>query len=120
MRQNLLEFRTMGNVIEEAIKRENWEKARSLIRSRLKRFPDDHWLITRLGLTYYEQKQYKRALRYSEKALSLAPHCPLVLWDYAGSLDMLQRSEEAIAVYKRIVQRGVNQIAYGKCGEGKA
>ncbi len=110
----------MSKEIEEAIELENWEKARALIKSQLKQFPNDHWLLTRLGLTYYEQRQYKRSLHYSEKALSISPHCPLVLWDYAGSLDMLQRTEEAIAIYKRIIRRGIDQIAYGECGEGKA
>ncbi len=110
----------MSKEIEEAIRQEKWKEARALIRSKLKQFPEDHWLITRLGSTYYEQRQYKHSLRYAEKALSLAPNCPLVLWDYAGSLDMLQRPKEAIAIYKRILKKGVNQIAYGECGEGKA
>jgi hypothetical protein len=33
---------------------------------------------------------------------------------------MLKRTEEAVIIYKRIIKRGTNQIAYGKCGEGKA
>lgn len=108
----------MSKEIEDAIDLENWEEARTLIRNELKRYPRNHWLITRLGLTYYEQRQYKRSLHYSEKALSLAPNCPLVLWDYAGCLDMLDRTKEAISVYKRIIKKGINNIAHGECGEG--
>jgi tetratricopeptide (TPR) repeat protein len=110
----------MSEEIQKAIESENWEKARSLIRERLKKSPGNHWLITRLGLTYYEQRQYKRSLNYSKKAIKIAPNCPLVLWDYAGSLDMLNYKKEAISIYKRIISKGLNQIAYGKCGEGKA
>jgi len=110
----------MGKQIEKSIELEHWEEARALIRSELKRHAGDHWLLTRLGLTYYEQRQYKRALRYTEKALAIAPNCPLVLWDYATSLDMLEHREEAISIYLRIIKRGINRIANGECGEGKA
>lgn len=110
----------MSKEIEELIELEKWDEARAVIRERLRKSPDDHWLFTRLGLTYYEQKQYRRSLYYTEKALAIAPDCPLVLWDYAGCLDMLKRTEEAISVYGRIINSGINRIAFGECGEGKA
>ena len=110
----------MSKVIESAIRAEDWIAARTLIRTALKSEPHNHWLITRLGLTYYEQRQYKRAIRCAEKALSLAPSCPLVLWDYAGDLDMLERTNEAIRIYRRLINRGVERIAVERCGEGKA
>ena len=109
----------MTKAIEKAIRDDNWPRARALIRGALKCEPNSHWLITRLGLTYYEQRQYKRALHHSEKALTLSPKCPLVLWDYAGCLDMLDRTNEAISVYRRLVRRGVGRLARGECGEGK-
>lgn len=118
----------MTKQIEKAIDEDKWDKARALIHKELKRDPDNHWLITRLGLTYYEQRQYKRAFKYSKKALALAPDCPLVLWDYANCLDMIglletdlgERTEEAISIYKKIIRRGVNRIAFEECGEGLA
>lgn len=106
--------------IYRAIDAEDWPKARELIRSALKRTPDDHWLLTRLGLTYYEQRQYKRALQYVKKAMALSPKCPLVLWDYAGCLHMLDRHEEAITAYKQITSRGIDRVATEDCGEGHA
>ena len=109
----------MSNQIETAIRAENWPRARALIKNDLRRTPDSHWLLTRLGLTYYEQRQYKRALHYSAKALDIAPLCPLVLWDYAGCLAMLDRNKAALSVYRRIVRRGVKRLANGVCGEGK-
>jgi tetratricopeptide (TPR) repeat protein len=110
----------MSKQIERAIDTEDWPKARELIRSALKRRPDDHWLLTRLGLTYYEQRQYKHALFYTKKAMVLCPKCPLVLWDYAGCLHMLDRNEESIAVYRQLTSRGIERIATADCGEGKA
>jgi tetratricopeptide (TPR) repeat protein len=98
--------------------REEWEKARKVLLQRLKDEPDDHWLITRIGTTYYEERDYEKALEYHETAMRLAPRCPLVLWDYAGTISMLGREKEAIGIWKRLIRRGVREIAYGRCGEG--
>lgn len=97
----------MSKAIEVAIRSENWAKARKLIRAKLKREPRSHWLVTRLGLTHYEEKQYVASLSYSLKALKIEPHCPLALWDYAGSHQMLGRHRVALRVYRRILSRGV-------------
>jgi len=110
----------MSKEIEKLIAAEDWKDARKLIRAALRKKPDSHWLLTRLGLTYYEEYNYEKALFYSGQALKLAPNCPLVLWDYAGALDMLGRTKKAIAIYKKLIKRGVEGIAYGDCGEGLA
>jgi tetratricopeptide (TPR) repeat protein len=109
----------MSKAIEAAIRSESWRKARRLIRARLKKEPDNHWLLTRLGLTHYEERAYRTSLSYERKALKLAPYCPLALWDYAGSLQMLGRDRMALRVYRRLISRGVEEIAHGDCGEGR-
>jgi predicted Zn-dependent protease len=110
--------RESGKQIEKAISAAHWEEARRNIRAQLKRKPDNHWLLTRLSLTYYEQKQYRRALHYSVKALQHAPYCPLAIWDYAGTLNMLGRNGEALALYRWLISWGEDYLAYGECGEG--
>jgi tetratricopeptide (TPR) repeat protein len=95
-----------------------WAEGRAILLELQKEYPDDHWLLTRISSTYYEEYNYDKALEYAERALDLAPDCPLVLWDYAGALDMIERDEEAIRVFKNLIHRGVNRIAYGECGEG--
>ncbi len=110
----------MSQAIEDCIAHEQWEAARRLIEEALTDMPESHWLLTRLGLTYYEQFDYRKALEIAEKALAIAPDCPLVLWDYAGSLEMLDRPQEAIAVYQKLIERGVEALAYDECGEGRA
>lgn len=110
----------MSKAIEAAIHSEKWKKARQLIRAELKEKPDSHWLLTRLGLTYYEERAYRKSLSCSRKALRLAPHCPLVLWDYAGSLQMLGRHRMALRVYRQLLSRGVEQVAHDDCGEGRS
>jgi tetratricopeptide (TPR) repeat protein len=108
----------IGKVIERAIAAHDWAQARRLIRKGLRNNSDDHWLLTRLSLTYYEQKHYKKALQYSVRALRLAPYCPLAVWDYAGTLDMLKRRTRALQIYRWVISWGEDRIAYGECGEG--
>jgi tetratricopeptide (TPR) repeat protein len=109
-----------GELIELEITRENWGNARKLIKAELRRDPDNHWLLIRLSLTYYEQREYSTALGFSSDALKAAPFCPLVLWNHAGTLQMLGRTNEALAIYQRLIRRGVDRIAFDACGEGMA
>ena len=108
----------MSDAIEERIAAEDWEAARRLIQAQLVTEPESHWLLTRLSLTYYEQRDYQRALELVKKAFSIAPRCPLVLWDYAGTLEMLDRADEALTMYQHIIKRGVQSLAFDPCGEG--
>jgi tetratricopeptide (TPR) repeat protein len=104
--------------IEKNIEADNWVAARKLIREELKRDPKDHWLLGRLALTYYEQRKYDRALYWNVMALQEAPYCPLLIWDYAGTLAMLDRNDEALILYRWLLSWGEEQLAYGECGEG--
>jgi len=110
----------METDIESLIRKGRWTAARRAITTALGSKPTSHWLIACLGLTYYEQRQYSRALKFAARALELSPGCPLALWDYAGTLQMLGRDVEAIAIYRRLIRRGPVKIAKDPCGEGLA
>lgn len=110
--------RPSGEAIERAIARDEWVRARRLIRLALAREPDSHWLLSRLALTYYEQRQYRRALNYEIKALQIEPYCPLAIWGYAGTLAMLERHKESLEIYRWLISWGEDELAYGQCGEG--
>lgn len=110
----------MSREIESAIKRDDWKTARRLVRAALRQQPNDHWLLARLSLTYYEEFDYRRALAIGQRAYKLAPRCPLVLWDLAGTLDMLGRHREAMIIFHRLIRRGIESIAFDDCGEGLA
>lgn len=107
-----------GDTIEVLLEKEDWEKARQAILKELETNPDSHYLVSRLSLTYYEQRQYETALHYSREAMELAPRCPLVLWNHAGALEQTGHEREAIRIWKRLLRRGVERIAHGPCGEG--
>jgi tetratricopeptide (TPR) repeat protein len=110
--------RRSAEAIEDAIARDEWLRARRLIRAALSRKADDHWLLSRLALTYYEQRQYRRALNYELKALQIEPYCPLAIWGYAGTLDMLERRKEALELFRWLMSWGEDELAYGPSGEG--
>lgn len=109
-----------GQEIEAALDREDWEGARALIRAELKDDSNNHWLLTRLSTTYYEQRRYAKALGLVKKAYKLFPNCPLVLWDYAGSLDSVGKHRAALKIYLALVKKGARKLGdMEPCGEGR-
>ena len=110
--------KVLGKKIEYYIKTDQWAMARKVITKALQKTPKDHWLLSRLSLVYYEQKKYREAIKLDKKAFAIAPDCPLVIWGYAGSLDALGFYKDAISMYKKIVSKKIEVLAYGDCGEG--
>ncbi len=109
---------SLGARIDKHIDQGQWVKAERLIRRERRRNPNDHWLLTRLSSLFLAREQDHRALASSKKALKLAPHCPLVLWDYASALDAMKRHQDAIDIWRQLPRRGANRIAFNACGEG--
>jgi tetratricopeptide (TPR) repeat protein len=113
----------IGNQIETWIEKNAWKQARTAIESQLRKEPDDHWLWARLSAVKYEQRDYQGALEAAGKALEIVPDCPLALWSYAGAVEMLGRSADAMDVYARLLQRGLEELKHpdrdaNECWEG--
>ncbi len=104
--------------IEKLIAARQWRAARALIQDELLSNPTDHWLWTTLGLTYYEAREYAKALSCSRRAVELAPSCPLVLWDFAGCLYMNNQEPSAFAIWTLLLSMDLEEVAYGEDGEG--
>lgn len=104
--------------IQHSVKEKNWSEARSAIQEEIVFQPADHWLWFTLGLTYYEQHDYEKALKCSEWAVHLQPSCPLALWHYAGSLYMSGRGESALAIWISLINMDLEEVAHGEHGEG--
>jgi tetratricopeptide (TPR) repeat protein len=110
---------TIDRAIEAAIADEDWSEARALILAALTKAPEDHWLLARLSTTYYEERDYAKALETIERAHRLKPDCPLVLWDYAGTLSAVGKPREALKLYSRLIKKGPRAVGAMKpCGEG--
>ena len=90
--------------IDAALRRGDWPQARQLLQLELKREPDNHWLLTQVGVTLYEERRYKSAMKQLAHSIRIVPDCPLTLWNLAGTLDALGRPEQAIPVYVRLIR----------------
>lgn len=104
--------------IKRAFDLEDWLEARKLLEHELQSHPKEHWLWTRLAITYYEEHEYRKALEFNEKALDIAPSCPLARWDHACILDMLNEKEAALSGWRRLLRSGPAAAALEPCGEG--
>lgn len=107
-----------ANIIQKLMGKDDYVGARKILQKELKKNPNDTFFLGELSNTYYEQFKYKKAFEIIKKAIKLNPDEPLVMWHYAGSLASLDRSEEAIKVFKRIIRKGVEKIAYIDTWEG--
>jgi tetratricopeptide (TPR) repeat protein len=93
----------LSDKINRLFDREDWATARKLLDAEREKDPESHWVLTQLGVTYYEQRQYKRAERLFEEAVAIMPECPLALWHLAGSKDALGDHQSAIRIYSRLL-----------------
>lgn len=104
--------------IERLLVAEKWKEAQPLLHKELLHSPTDHWLWMMLSETYYEEFDYETALECAKRAVELAPQCPLALWHYAGCLSMNGQERAALAAWTLILNRDLDDVAYGECGEG--
>ncbi len=93
-----------GGKIEALFRREEWAKARALLERERAHDPANHWLLTQLGVTFYEQRQYDDALRMFLASRKIVADCPLTLWNLAGTLDALGLHARALRIYTRLLQ----------------
>ena len=90
--------------INELFEQDKWEDARALLERERKKDPNSHWVLTQLGVTFYEQRKYDEALRIFHASLEIKDDCPLTLWHLAGSLDALGKSAAAMRIYTWILE----------------
>lgn len=90
----------LSEKINDLFRRCDWEKARTLLERALEADPEDHWLMTQLGVTFYEQRRYEEALPFFMKAWKIVPDCPLTLWNLAGTMDALGNDAASERIYK--------------------
>jgi tetratricopeptide (TPR) repeat protein len=93
-----------SRTIETLLDQGKWKEARKAIEQELVKSPDSHWLLTQLGVTHYEERDYREALRLFRDSLEIVPDCPLTLWNLAGVLDTLGHSDRAIPIYASLLR----------------
>ncbi len=96
----------------------DWANAKKVLEILLTDNLDSYWFYTSLSSVTYELKDYTESLKYAEIAYSMNPLSPLVLWDYGGALYALDREDEAIFIWKKILELDDNKIAFELTQEG--
>jgi tetratricopeptide (TPR) repeat protein len=107
----------LSDQINSLFAKEKWAEARALLEPELIKFPGSHWLLDRLSVTYYEQKNYQKAFTFINKAFAIAPRCPLVLWDYAGTCAAQGKTQASIQKYKALFDMFPDEFHEDECGE---
>lgn len=108
----------ISKLLNEFIMQEDWQNAKLLLEKELQKYTDDHFLLTQLGEVYYEMQEYETALKYTQKAVELAPDCPLALNNHAVVLYINERNNEAIEIWEMLLNKSIDEIAHGDCNEG--
>ncbi|MFQ6034955.1 MAG: tetratricopeptide repeat protein [Sedimentisphaerales bacterium] len=85
-------------------KKGEWSKAKRVLLQLLSKSPNDPWLLTRLSYTYYNEKNYSKALELSRRAYSIDSEDPVVIWDYAKALLYSDKIPEAIPMYTKLIR----------------
>ena len=96
--------RTRNRRIEALLEQEKWDEARKLINKALADDPENHWLLTQLGVTYYEKRDYAESIRRFLSSLDIVSNCPLTLWNLAGALDAIGKPEAAVPIYAWLIR----------------
>jgi tetratricopeptide (TPR) repeat protein len=94
----------LGNKVNLLFRQSKWAKARKLLEAEREKEPADHWVLTQLGVAFYEERSYQEALQLFVASLQLVEDCPLTLWNLAGVLDSLDRHNEAVPIYTRLLK----------------
>jgi tetratricopeptide (TPR) repeat protein len=104
--------------INRLFRQDDWEEARRLLENARENDPMNHWLLTQLGVTFYEQKKYMDALRLFLASQKIVEECPLTLWNLAGTFDSLGDHMRAVGIYTWIL-RSKKSVKDDPCWESK-
>ena len=63
----------------------------------------DHEALVQRGLDLHEARRYALALRWFERALAVAPKCPVAGYNRANTLHMLDRDGEAEPILRELI-----------------
>ena len=87
----------------KAYHEEKWLEAKNLMHEIIRNEKRISFFnYSRLSSCYYELREYKTALKYAKIAYKINRKSPLVLWDYAGALMMVEKERDAIKLLQQI------------------
>ncbi len=108
----------ISNKIDKYIKNGDFAPAIEILQQEIKITPNDHWLYAQLSIIYYKKNEFIVALEFSQKALALDAECPMALNFHAFILFANKKIVRARKSWEKLIDKDLDNIAYGKCGEG--
>ena len=99
-----MDAKSLSSRINDLFHQNKWEEARKILEIESERDPHSHWVLTQLGVTFYEESKYEDALKLFFTSLNIVDTCPLTLWNMAGTLDALGEYARAVQIYTWLLQ----------------
>jgi tetratricopeptide (TPR) repeat protein len=95
---------SLSTKVDDLFRQGEWEEAQRILEAERERTPGSHWVLTQLGVTFYERRQYEDARTIFLQSLGIKDDCPLTLWNLAGTLDALGKHSDAMHIYTWLLQ----------------
>ncbi|MDR1005546.1 MAG: hypothetical protein LBL74_01595 [Bacteroidales bacterium] len=111
-------FEKVTDEVQNFIDNDEWDKAEKLLLKNTTLFPDEWWLFAKLSQANKGKRDYEKAYEYAKKAMEINPHDHICMHEYADALLRRDETEEGIKLIKKILKKGLNELAYGKYGDG--
>lgn len=99
----------------EHTKKNEFKEAETIYLNLLKRYPENHSVLSFLGLLYYNKRKYKKAEKYLLKSYNISPSAAIVyyigmakfmLFKYKTAVDFLELAlinDKSMKVYKPLI-----------------
>ena len=107
-----------SDLIHELWKDEKWDEIITILNKEIIKYPKEYWLYTTLSEVYFIIKKYEESYYFAEKAMQIQPKDMLVVYNYGHALSKIGKHKEAIVEWDKILNKNIEDIAYGKYGEG--
>ncbi len=78
----------------------------------------DHDALIRHGADLHEARRYAAALPWFERALHIAPQCPVAIYNRANTLHMLDRDQEAEPLLRGLIRATPEELRAGCAASG--
>lgn len=95
-----------------------YSEAKKMLLRELKNNKNDLWLNSNFAIVLYELRDYKKALKFSDKVIKKNNRDPLFLNYHAVILKANGKFNLAIQIWESLLNRDVKQMAFIDCQEG--
>lgn len=98
----------------------DWTGLIKMLKRYANRYPNEYYVYQQLASTLYIESiaQYQLAFQYAERAIIMEPDDDLNIYTYACALYYVGLLDKSYEYYNKIIDKDINDIAYGEHGEG--